>query len=272
MLGASPLVGCGGGTTGTTSGSTQSTGSGGGGGGAPAHPFVLVHGAFMGAWVWDDVRAGLEAKGGKVSVVELPAHGDDMTPVKDATLDAYVASVEKAVDAAGAPVTLVGHSMAGMVISAVAEDKPHQIAELVYLAAYLPGDGDSLQSLAATDTGSHLLPVLMIDAADGLAKLPVDKLEDIFCADCSASQVSAIKARYRDEPLAPLGTPVHLSNAAFGSVPKRYVYTKQDHAVSYPAQKGMTAGVKLEATATLDTSHSPFLSQPAEVVGVLLGH
>lgn len=271
VLGAA-LAGCGGGSD---SGSGGGGGSGGSGGGAsePPKSFVLVHGAFMGAWGWDSVEEGLSASGADVTVVELPAHGQDETPVQDATLDAYVGAVGDAVDAAATSgkVVLVGHSMAGMVISAVAEKKAEKIDKLVYLAAYLPKDGQSLQALAAQDKDSHLGPALTIDAAAGVGKLPADKLQDIFCADCTAEVAASIQSHYRDEPLAPLATPVQLSDAIFGEVPKFYIYAKQDNAIGYALQQSMTGGVTLAGTATLDASHSPFLSDPDVVVSTLLG-
>lgn len=231
--------------------------------------YVLVHGAWMGAWAWDDVAAGLREGGATVSAVELPAHGADATPVADATLDAYAARVAGAIDAAGAPVTLVGHSMAGMVITRVAEDDPDSVAALVYVAAYLPGDGQSLFDLAQTDVGSHAGPALIVDEAAGTGALPLDRLEDIFCADCPPAALERLTSSYRDEPLAPLATPVHVSDAGWGSVPSHYIYTTEDNAVSFALQQSMTAGISLAGSATLETSHSPFLSAPDTVVAAL---
>jgi len=232
---------------------------------------VLVHGAFMGAWAWDAVAAKLRADGAKVTAVELPAHGADRAPVSGATLDAYVAKVEGAIDAAGEPVILVGHSMGGVVITQVAEQRPDKIAKLVYVAAILPKDGQSLQDLASKDAGSHLGPALTPNPATGTGSVAVSKLRDIFCADCTDAEEAAIESHYRDEPLAPFVTPVHLTAASYGRVTKFYIYTKQDLAVSYNAQQSMTAGVTFASTATLDTSHSPFLSRPDAFLAALLG-
>ena len=55
---------------------------------------VLVHGAWMGAWAWDDVKADLEARGATVTAVELPAHGADQTPLPSVTLRSYIDTVE----------------------------------------------------------------------------------------------------------------------------------------------------------------------------------
>lgn len=236
---------------------------------APPEHLVLVHGAWMGAWAWDPVATQLRQQGQKVSVVELPAHGSDQTPVSGATLDAYVDKVGQAVAAEDQPVVLVGHSMAGMVISQYAERAPEKVKLLVYLAAYLPANGQSLQDLAYTDPDSHLGPALVVDGENGTGAIPQDKLQDIFCADCGTAELASIDSHYRDEPLAPIGTPVQLTQAAWGSVPKSYVFTTGDHAVSYNLQQRMAAEVTLAGSATLETSHSPFLSAPSQVKGAL---
>lgn len=233
--------------------------------------YVLVHGAWMGAWCWNDVAAGLRAKGATVATVELPAHGADQTPLPEATLDAYAAKVRAAVEASATPVVLVGHSMGGVVVTAVAETSGAKIAKVVYLGAYMPKDGQSLTDLAMTDAGSHLGPVLQIDAELGVARIPMDKLADIFIADGTPSQVALLTSNYRDEPLAPFVTPVHTTPAGWGAVTKAYIFTKDDHALSYGLQQTMTAGVTMSATATIETSHAPFLSKPDLVVTTLQG-
>ena len=134
--------------------------------------------------------------------------------------------------------------------------------KLVYVSAFLPKDGDSLLSLAQQDADSHVGPVLVIDKTGGTAGVPDANLDDGFCQDCAADQRAALHAHYRIEPLAPLGTPVHLTAGSWGKVPKLYVYTQQDHTVSYPAQQRMTAGVPLVKTAILPTGHSSSLSNP----------
>jgi len=239
--------------------------------GANATPYVVVHGSWQGASDWDDVASEMRSKGARVTVVELPAHGKDQTPLADASFEAYTAKVQAAVDEAAGPVILVGHSFGGMVISAVAEQRASKVQKLIYLGAFVPKDGDSVLALAATDKESHLGPAITLDEKAGTADVAADELEDIFCADCSASQLAGLKERYRVEPLAPLSTPVRLTTANWGKVSKYYVYTKNDHAISYGMQRSMTSKVPFEATAVLDTGHSPFVSNPSLVVSTLLG-
>lgn len=96
------------------------------------------------------VAARLAAEGHSVAAVDLP--GREGSARGDVTMADHVAAVRAAIEAAGPePVTLVGHSFGGMVISAVAEAAPERIATLVYVAAYLPQDGDSMQALAESD-------------------------------------------------------------------------------------------------------------------------
>ena len=231
--------------------------------------YVLVHGAWMGAWAWDRVAAGLRANGSDVVAVELPGHGADETPLAGATLEAYVAKVEAAVRAAGRPVVLVGHSMAGMVVTQVAENQPDAIERLVYLAAYLPKDGQKLLDLALTDADSLSGRNAKIDEKNGIAEIPPDCLAADFLADGSTEAIATLLARYRAEPLAGFVAPVKTTAARWGRVPKVYIHTKQDKAVSFALQQRMTADVTFVSTVTLDTSHAPFLSQPALVVETL---
>ena len=77
--------------------------------------FVLVHGAFHGAWSWQHLITELEAAGHTVTAIDLPGAGDDTTPLAEVTLDAYADKVRAALGADGPPPVLVGHSMGGTV-------------------------------------------------------------------------------------------------------------------------------------------------------------
>ena len=78
-------------------------------------------------------------------------------------------------------------------------------------------------------------------------------------------------AKYRDEPLYPFATPARPPAERWGKVPKVYVFTKRDQAISPTLQQAMTEGVTFVKTVTLDTSHSPFLSDPELVKATLMG-
>lgn len=236
-----------------------------------ALPIVLVHGAWMGASSWDRVAADLRSRGLQVRAVELPGHGADPTPADRLTLAGYVDAVLAALPAQGRAV-LVGHSMAGMVISAAAERAPERIARLVYVAAYLPQNGQSLYQLSSGDADSRVgrYWTQADPKAYSPATIRADGIVEVFCADCSAADQQALVASHRAEAVPPLGTPVALSSARFGSVPRIYVHTLKDRAVSHGLQQRMLAAAGGAArVVTLDTSHLPMLTQPRAVADVI---
>src|SRR5262245_42325677 len=99
--------------------------------------FVLVHGAWHGAWVWDHVRPALEREGHRTLAVELPS--DDL----EADASAYARAIAQAIDEAGwtAPV-VVGHSLAGVALPLV--PALVGVGRLVYLGALIPSPGERM--------------------------------------------------------------------------------------------------------------------------------
>ncbi len=132
--------------------------------------------------------------------------------------------------------------MAGLVISEVAEQIPGQIKKLIYLAAFLPKNGESLLSLAQTDADSHIGKYLQVDKDHGSAAIAKDGIIDVFAADAPQPVQEYLLANFKPDPLAPLATPVVLSDANFGRIEKVYIHTFNDHAVSYPLQQRMVSG------------------------------
>ena len=124
--------------------------------------FVLVHGAWHGAWCWYKVVPRLTQAGHRVFAPDLPSLGRDRTPVAEISLDRWADSICKVVEAAVEPVILVGHSRGGIVISAVAERVPKRIAMLVYLTAFLLRDGETLLEVAQTADSSLVVPNIVV--------------------------------------------------------------------------------------------------------------
>jgi pimeloyl-ACP methyl ester carboxylesterase len=230
---------------------------------------VLVHGAWSDISAWKEVTPILEAKGIKVLAVNLPGHGSDTTSFANITLQSYVDAVKNTIGDAK-NVTLVGHSMAGIVISQVAEDMPGSIDKLIYLAAYLPANGQSLLDLAKTDAGSHVGKFLQIDQATASAGIGKDGAVDIFVADASKSVQDKFANGVNADPLVPFVSPVTLSEKNFGSIEKVYIHTANDHAISYPAQQEMVKNGQVKKNHTLSSSHTPFISMPDQLAAILI--
>jgi pimeloyl-ACP methyl ester carboxylesterase len=100
----------------------------------------------------------LEKKGHTVVAPDLPSHGRDKTHLSAVSLQAYVDSVCKILDAQREPVILVGHSMGGAIITQVAEYRPAKIKTLVYVTAVLLKNGEAIFPVFQQDTESLLLP------------------------------------------------------------------------------------------------------------------
>ena len=229
--------------------------------------FVLVHGAYHGAWCWYEVETELESRGHDVVTFDLPAHGIDTTPVDEVAFDDYVDAVCDAIAERDESVVLVGHSMSGMVVTQAAERCPETIDTLVYLTAYLPADGESM--LDQRVEGSFISQNFAVDEDRGVGSIASDALEELFYADCSPSDVTLARSLVREEPIEPLATPVDVSEERFGSVRRVYVRCEDDRAITAEQQRRMIADRGCDAVLTLEASHSPFLAIPAETADAI---
>lgn len=227
--------------------------------------FVLVHGAWQGAWVWEGVRAGLLMHGHDVLTVDLPGSGADITPLDEVSLASYVERVQSVIESASAPVILVGHSMGGIVVSQVAERLSSKVARLVYLCAFLPCDGDTLMSLNGLNPSGHAL-TLEIDAQRHTGRLPSDTVKSTFLQDADTGVATWAAAKFKPQALAPLNTPLELTPGAYGTIPRDYVICSQDHAIAPALQWIMIQRAPCEHVYELDSGHCPFLSMPWDVV------
>ncbi|GAB3584562.1 alpha/beta fold hydrolase [Hymenobacter daeguensis] len=230
--------------------------------------FVLVHGAWSGQYAWSEITPLLEQAGHRVLAFDLPGHGDDATPLEQLTLDRYVAATVGRIEAEPGRVVLVGHSMAGMIISQVAEHIPDRIGQLVYVCAYLPQNGQS--AFDFNDPDSLLPPNLVVAADQRTATIKPEAIVPIFAADCPAAIQQLVVARHRPEPLAPFQARVTLTDARFGQVPKCYVETLNDVGISTNLQRRMLlANGTVAHVSALDCGHSPFFARPQELADIL---
>lgn len=232
---------------------------------------VLVHGAWMDASAWYKITPLLEQKGYEVIAVNLPGHGADTTAYANITLDSYVSAVINAIGARK-NVILVGHSMAGIVVSQVAEKIPAQINRLVYVAAYLPQNGESLYQLSQQDKDSHIGKYWRQDDPEHYspASVAAEGIKECFAADAPDADVEQLIKNHKADALAPMATPVVLTDANFGRVKKVYIHTTQDNAVSYYLQQLMVSKTRVDEVYSLNTSHSPFFSQPAALADLIV--
>ena len=229
---------------------------------APKPEIVLVHGAWEESNIWQAVTPVLEKDGYRVVTVELPGRPSSPLSPDKVSLDLYRDTILKAIGNPAQPVVLVGHSFGGITISVTAEAAPQKIKTLVYVAGYLPKDGQSLLDLGNSDKDSKIGPHLQVMKDKGIIAVEKSARADLFCLDCNDQFRAAIPGLIVDEPLAPLATPVHLTADHFGKVDKVYVHTAKDQVVSPSLQTIMVAATPVRLELTIDTGHTPFLTNP----------
>ena len=231
--------------------------------------YVLIHGGWHGSWCWEKVLPLLEREGHKVEVPDLPGNGRDKTPIPEISLQAYVDSVCRVLDAQSEPVILMGHSIGGCIITQAAEYRPDKIKTLVYLAAHLLQNGESLLQVSGADTESLVLPNLIMAEDQSYATLRDEVIKDAFYGDCSNEDVARAKSLLTPQAIAPFATPINTTEENFGRVPRVYIECLRDRALSPSVQKKMYTTLPCKKVISMDTCHSPFLSAPEELVAYL---
>jgi putative intracellular protease/amidase len=230
--------------------------------------YVLVHGAWSDESAWGFVRNDL-AKNANVVVVNLPAHGADNTYGAGIGLNEYVKTVSDVINQQPAKVILVGHSMAGEVISQVAENIPSKIEKLVYVAAYLPKNGESVIDLSKKDNTSKTGPALEFNKDFTLATIKKEVVHDNICADCPDYMKDILVKYHRAEPMKALNDKAVLTTK-FEQVPKYYIATTKDEVVPFALQQQMIKDSgTVKKVVELPTSHLPFVVKPVEFVEIL---
>jgi pimeloyl-ACP methyl ester carboxylesterase len=239
----------------------------------PRHTFILVHGAWQGAWAWDTIVPRLKAAGHDAIAVDLPGNGFDATAPQDVTLDLYAAHVAGLVEAVSGPVVLVGHSMGGTAVAQTSELRPERIALAIYLCAFMLPDGMSVIDFY----GTYLKPEMrgaharVSYDAEGLRSSidPTSAVEVFYHQSDPATALAAAK-RLTPQPEGGRRSRLHLSPERFGAVPRVYIEAREDRSVHLPLQRQMQALTAVQATYHLDSDHAPQLSHPDALSLLLL--
>jgi pimeloyl-ACP methyl ester carboxylesterase len=214
---------------------------------------ILVHGLWADGSSWSKVINPLVDKGYKVIAVQNPT-----TSLAD-----DVAAVKTAIDRAGGDVILVGHSWGGFVITEAGADP--RVKALVYVAAVAPDKGESVTSLfekfAATDLQKTLVET------NGTLTVSREGIGTVFAGDLTMKEkdaVYAVQTPASSRVFTELG-----ANAAWRTRPSWYVVALEDKTINPELEKFMAKRANAKTT-VLKASHVAMLSQPKEVVGVIL--
>jgi pimeloyl-ACP methyl ester carboxylesterase len=214
---------------------------------------ILVHGGWADGSSWGKVIPILKNAGHRVIAVQLPLHNsaDD------------IATVKRAIELAGGPVLLVGHSYGGFVITNAGSNNPN-VTGLVYVAAFAPDEGESL----GTFVNPAMLPpgILIVDSA-GLTYLNPDMFHDAFAQDVNTTEadIMAIAQKPFNQSIfaEPSGPP------AWKQLKTWYQVSDSDHMIPPDTQR-MFAQRMNATTISIDTSHSSYVAHPDEIAQLIL--
>jgi pimeloyl-ACP methyl ester carboxylesterase len=221
---------------------------------ASARPtVVLVHGGFVDGSGWRGVYDRLKADGHHVSVVQNPT----------LSVDGDVAATKLVLDDIDGPVVLVGHSYGGVVITETGTDP--RVAGLVYIAAFAPDKGESVNTLIADPPpGAPVPPIL--PPRDGFLFLDREKFHDSFAGDLTNEDAAFMADSQVPWGVDALGGAV--SEPGWRVKPSWYLVATDDRMIPPPAQRAMAE--RAGATTTeVSGSHAVYVSQPGAVADLI---
>ena len=224
--------------------------------------FGLVHGAWHGAWCWENLGPELERLGHRVATVELP--GDDPS----ASFSTYADVIVSALAEEQGDLVLVGHSMAGLTIPVAAARLP--VRRAVFLCALIADPGRSFADQLESEP-EMLMPGydagLSLDEQGRGSWSEFDEAWKVLFGDCDETLARSAFDRLRPQARTPYGEPCPLESLP--DVERSYIWCSDDHLVN-PEWAPQAARDRLGIEPVqLPGSHSPFLSRPAQLARLL---
>lgn len=238
-----------------------------------AKHIVLVHGAWQGSWSFDLINPLLENTGWIVHALDLPQNGWNTTTKLPANQENYRNYVIHMIRQIGEPVVLVGHSGGGLTISAVAEEIPELISDLVYLVGMmLPSEMSFLyfkklcEQHYPDEDFAGISPYLTF-TPDGYSIVSHEGAKKIFLQDCEPVLAEQLIKKLRPQPEAGRDLKPLLTPERFGRVPRIYVEAVDDQSLSINMQRLMQQlQPKNLQIITMQTGHVPQAVQPERLI------
>ncbi len=214
---------------------------------------VLVHGGFVDGSGWRAVYDLLKQDGYHVGVVQNAT----------LSLEGDAAATRLIIDAQEGPVVLVGHSYGGAVITQAGTDD--KVAALVYIAAFAPDRGESVNTLIANPAPGEPVPPIL-PPKNGFLFLDREKFHASFAAD-----VPADLAAFMADSQVPWGVDAlsgSITEPAWRTKPSWYLVATEDRMIPPRVQRAMAQRAG-STVAEAQSSHSVYVSQPAAVASLI---
>jgi pimeloyl-ACP methyl ester carboxylesterase len=236
----------------------------------PAKPaVVLVHGGGHGGWCWVRVARRLQAAGYPVYTPTLTGFGE-RSHLGDAVVgfETFVTDVVQVITFEGlGDVVLVGHSMGGVVVPRVAEVLPERMRRVVWLAAVVTDDGETL--IDAVPQSRWIARAVSLEP-DGRALTDPDLILDATLQDGTAEDRAFVRDRYLPYPPAALIEPGRLREFLALGLPTGYVTATDDRTIEGPVSARFASRLPRCKQARVPGGHDCMITRPDEVTAALL--
>ncbi|HET7774055.1 MAG TPA: alpha/beta hydrolase family protein [Burkholderiaceae bacterium] len=228
--------------------------------------FLLVHGAWHGAWCWRDVLPRLRHAGHTAHAVTLTGVGERAHLLSPAvTLQTHIDDVIGAIEAEELQdVILVGHSYAGLLITAVADRLGDRIQTLVYVDAVVPAPGESWSSTHTPETVAGRLEAAR--ATGGLSLPPPDA--SVF--GLAGEARDWVNRRQTPHPFAVYQAPVAFDVLRVGRRRRVFIDCTQPALATIAESRRRVRREPGWQVLELATGHDPMVSAPAALAALLL--
>jgi pimeloyl-ACP methyl ester carboxylesterase len=233
----------------------------------PGMTFVLIPGAWHGAWSWIPVAQRLRNAGQEAIALTMPGlnPGDDPTGLRLADAVFYLVDELERRDLTG--VTLVGHSWGGAPITGAAHRIPERIAKVVYYSAFVPARGVSMNDENAPENAAYVRAA--IDAApDGAVPLYFAAMQQVFLPGAAEETQRLVFDLLLPQPGGYMLDALDVGPVTELGLPAAYVLAEDDRALARPGEEfAERLGVK---PVLVPGGHESLLTHPDELAAALL--
>lgn len=236
--------------------------------------FAFLHGGRHGGWCWERVIAAMAGRPGvgRLAALDVPGCGIKRgRDIADITLAQAVAELNQDLRDQGLrDVVLVGHSLAGIMLPAMALADPALFRELIFLATCVPREGESVadQMGTAKHWGD---PDAMGWPLDPAATPPLEMQRAMFTPDMTPADMAWIMRETQQDNWPPQVVPTRMDRTGFiGLKPVSFIVTLRDPILPQAWQGRFAERIGTTGFYSLDTPHEPFVTHPQETADLLL--
>ena len=231
--------------------------------------YLLIHGASHGAWCWEKLITLLKEKGYKAYALDLPGSGSDPTPRKDLTLQSYIDAVGDFITSNNLKnITLVGHSLAGIILPNICLEHSDRIKEVIFLAALVLNKGECALDLIPVERQGVYIEMAK-DSPDNTFITDKEGAKKRFFSDIKDEEAEYYYSKLTRQSLNVYLEPTNITPSFNKNVIVRYILCTEDKTL--PASLCSACSKKLNVKyETLSTGHDPMLSAPVELLNLIL--